>query len=303
MGGKSVRSKRVFSILFAMGVLASVTIVSTTATADVNALGRVKLQCLEQEAPKAAELPERLRVGIQTIHRDEEMIVSVYVPIPSEEWPGHLVNTNTHPAPLPSRFVMGDGGVEMAFVGVDARKGTLLSRCLDEIIASMPSSHENQHEAVFKFLTEKLEDYLRPFSDRYEFPWTKGLREGKELKRKYKQAGDQQPGHEPIETRQTHPVVPLEEFMRVGHGNCVHKALTASLILSRLHIPHRLVNGATDESGHVWVQLEDGRILDPTWQVLEKPTRKGVKEPGWFKYSDTEAFENDYYPILVFGKR
>ncbi|MGK5087491.1 transglutaminase domain-containing protein [Bdellovibrionota bacterium FG-2] len=104
-------------------------------------------------------------------------------------------------------------------------------------------------------------------------------------------------GHYSLRSHQLQDVVPLEKFLEAGYGTCLHKALLASLLLDQLGIPHRLVNGATRSVGHTWIELKDGKILDPSLKKLERPS-PSVAFPGWIKYGESIVFENQVWPYL-----
>jgi hypothetical protein len=105
-------------------------------------------------------------------------------------------------------------------------------------------------------------------------------------------------GHYPLASKVEHPVVPLENFLRVRYGTCLHQALFASLLLKKAGVPHRLVNGATRAVGHTWIELGDGRILDPALGKLERP-HPSEAWPGWIKYGDAVVFEDQVWPYLA----
>lgn len=92
------------------------------------------------------------------------------------------------------------------------------------------------------------------------------------------------------------PAVPLEQYLTVGEGRCIHIALTASLILETLRIPHRLVLGSNviDEVGgrgvgHSWIELPDGRIFDAAWNMISPPGERHSKHPDWFKFGNEKG--------------
>jgi transglutaminase-like putative cysteine protease len=80
-------------------------------------------------------------------------------------------------------------------------------------------------------------------------------------------------------------LVPLERFLDVRYGYCLQKALLGALILERAGVPHRVVHGAIsrgpgDSGGHSWLELADGRVLDPAWALVTRPQSEGAPAPG-----------------------
>jgi hypothetical protein len=190
---------------------------------------------------------------------------------------------------------MSDGTVWTAFVGVDRTPGSRLAHCISELRSRMPHSTP---EASLEFLRDQLKNYLREPAKDFTFPWDKGPDESISLRELFSSAKYLQVGHYPLRSQQTHAVVPLEEFLKIGYGTCLHKAIIASLLLESLGIPHRLVNGATQLAGHTWIVLPDGRVLDPSLGVLEQPKPSTVL-PGRVRFGDVFAFENQVWPYLA----
>jgi len=255
------------------------------------------LQCLTASDTSVSKVPNRLPVGVETIHRDPKKIITIELPMAPEGIPSRIMDVNGKPAieRMPDRWVMSDGTVRTAFIGVDRSTGSRLDLCITELAARLPRM---DNEATLEFLRDHLQDYLREPSAGFVFSWDKDSNETAELKELYLAAKDLPVGQYPLRSKQSHAVVLLEEFLRAGYGTCLHKAILASLLLEKLNIPHRLVNGATQKSGHTWVQLQDGRILDPSLKLLERPTLSQAL-PGYFKYGDTFAFENQVWPYLA----
>ncbi len=112
------------------------------------------------------------------------------------------------------------------------------------------------------------------------------------------------PGTPPLDTGCTYPVVPLEKYLEEGRGYCIQRSILVVLLLERLGIAARVVNGAVaggpgESSGHTWVELAGGRVLDPSWSLLAP---KGARDPNFpdrFQFGDSFRFENQRFPYLA----
>lgn len=275
--------------------------------------GAPPLRCLTADAPPP-RLPARLPVGTETIHRDAQKIITIHLPV-APEGSGEfqrakILDTNSKKArePWPERFALSDGTVFSAFVGVDRAPGSRLDLCVAELLGKGRVS--GKPEALLGFLQRGLQaDYLREPARDYRFPWDappadkagKAAAEAKaaELREQFLAVKDAPVGQYPVRSRHGHPVAPLEDFLREGRGTCLHKAVLASLILEKAGLPHRVVNGATRKTGHVWIELEDGRVLDPSLGKLASRT-PAKSLPGWSSYGgDVFVFENQVWPYLT----
>jgi hypothetical protein len=116
-------------------------------------------------------------------------------------------------------------------------------------------------------------------------------------------------GHVPHATGQNLPVLPLEEWIRHQEGYCLQMVLVASMVLERHGIPHRVVNGALVYTtvkyygGHVWIELADGRVLDPAWGVLEAPGAGPSYIPLGFGFGGGFRFPYSVFPYLELDPR
>ena len=260
--------------------------------------GTKHLQCFTASA-KPSHLPSSLPVGVETIHRDTEKIITIFVPLAPTGTASRMMNTNLKNAgaPLTDRFVISDGTVRTAFVGVDTLPGSRLDLCLTEILSGFPTK---KPEGVLDYIRDHLqEDFLKEPPKGFNFAWDQNRKaDSPELTELFHAAKDMTVGQYPLRSKTLDDVVPLEKFIEAGYGTCLHKALLASLLLTKLGIHHRLVNGATRLVGHTWIELDDGRILDPSLEQLDHAeTAKAL--PGWFKYGNTFAFENQVWPYLA----
>lgn len=100
-------------------------------------------------------------------------------------------------------------------------------------------------------------------------------------------------------------MVPLERWIDLGLGYCIQHSLLAALVLQRVGVKARVVSGAIDQgpgrsSGHTWVELLDGRAIDPGWRVITpKILNANDLFPNRFWVSDSYRFENTNFPYLV----
>ena len=135
-------------------------------------------------------------------------------------------------------------------------------------------------------------------------PWDKKISVPGSIWGAFGQVGNEPVGHAPRSTGVGFPVVPLERYLEIGQGYCIHKALVAALILERLGFGCRIVNGAVAKApglttGHTWLELTDGRILDVAWSRCE--ARRPDKDPMFprrFKLGSSWRFENLTYPYV-----
>lgn len=259
------------------------------------------LKCFS--APAAAPLlPDSVEVGVETVHADQDKIITIDVPLPGPTTAGRMrsMNSKRDIEPMPLRYVVSDGSVRRAFIGVDHRPGTRLDRCIDELVSELPRGRNGSldREIVFEFLRDHLMDYLRPIPQGVAMAWDQNLTEAPILSTLFTQARDLKVGHFPLSSGVRQPVAPLESYLEQGYGACIHKSLVASMILEKLRIPHRIVMGGSMQTGHTWIELSDGRILDPTWQILDQPNDQGMN-PGWMMHGQTPVFRDQIYPYLV----
>jgi hypothetical protein len=279
--------------------LASRILIVLTLCAPTSSWAAERMKCLSGDAPAPA-LPAKLEVGVETIHRDPEKVITIYVPVAPTGTPSRVLDTNSKkPAELmPHVFAISDGTVRTPFIGVDRSTGSRLSRCIDEIAVQMP---RGTPQASYAYLRDHLQkDFLREPPKGHHFAWDRaqGTTDPAELTELFHAAKDLPVGQYPLRSRQTHAVIPLEEFLRAGYGTCLHKALLAALILEKLKLPYRLVNGAMRSGGHTWIELPGAIILDPSLKKLE-PAVKLSSIPGWIRYGNQRVFENQVWPYLA----
>lgn len=266
-------------------------------------------------------LPATVGLGVATIDRYEDprvvaskITVTVFTPIPTDEFPGEFMNLNAKASStlLPNRAIIGDAGHTRSFVGIDKRPGTPLDKALAKIEAKIPKGPTGQPtlDGAVEWLRANVNTIVKwapgsTFNDgRPGLPWDKKIKVPDSVWGPFGQVATEVVGHEPKSASATFPVVPLERYLEVGQGYCIHKALVAALVLERMGFGCRIANGAVAKSpglttGHTWLELEDGRILDVAWSRCEKPsTEKDPMFPRRFKYGGSWRFENQCYPYI-----
>lgn len=233
------------------------------------------------------------------------------------------LNPNETPFYLskPSRFVISDGTLWKPFIAVDHTPGSKLDLALNAFIKKTfgtssiakikARKSENQ---ILERINSDLQNLIRfqtsQFMNNQLERFEKAiLSQSTSLKvqydderaRVFKLALDNYEQTRRIsnviyKTDLAFPAVPLEQYLAIGEGRCIHIALTASLILETLKIPHRLVLGSNiiDEVGgrgvgHSWIELPDGRIFDAAWNIISFPGERHTKHREWFKFGNEKG--------------
>lgn len=273
--------------------------------------------------PWSGQLPTKVNMGAATIHRYQEpkvapplIAVTVWVPMAWQGGPSLLENLNatTLPRDLKNKWIIGDGGTTRAFVGVDLSPGSALEQAIDYLLKKAMEGTEalspaERRESILRFAAMKTGDYVRwtegaTFNDgRQELPWDIAIGSVGDLSVPFKTAAPLPIFHYPVDSGVQFPVVGLERYLAIGKGYCLHKALVASLLLSRAGIEHRLVNGAVSLSpgvstGHTWIELPEGRVLDVAWNLLETPKKGHPDHSDWIFVGSKWRFQNENYLVL-----
>ncbi len=271
-------------------------------------------------SPTAYSLPSQMGLGVATIHRYTDtrvtpstIAITVFTPVSTPEFPSTVLDLTArkHHEILPDRCIIGDAGLTRAFLGIDKREGTPLDQKLDAIVAEIPKKPDGtiDPEAAIQFVRVRTNQLIAwtagsSFNDgRAEFAWDKAIKVDPSAWDTFESVAFQAVGELPVLTGQTFPVVPLEKYLDAGQGYCIQKALLASLILERAGVHHRIANGAVSKSagvstGHTWIELADGRILDPAWKQIGTPDTTNAPVPGFFKFGGSWRFENQSFPYL-----
>ncbi|RZA06943.1 MAG: transglutaminase domain-containing protein [Proteobacteria bacterium] len=248
--------------------------------------------------------PERRPVGVETIHRTPENVITIFVPLPATS-AGRIADLNSlsFDEKYPARFIFSDGSLLSSFIEVDLSEGSRLSKCVDELADRFQKVHGRKADPLPALVTF-FDEFMDPIPAGFRLPWETSRPPA--LPPEFAGAADLPVGHYPLTTKITQRVVPLEAFLKEKRGVCVQRVLFVSLLMKKLGMRHRVRAGgmqvAGDGSGggggHVWVELPDRRHLDPTWHLLEKPSREGVEE-GWFRMDRTYLFRNQVFPIII----
>jgi hypothetical protein len=256
-------------------------------------------------------LPATAAVGALTTHIYGVITLSAYLPVSSPQTPGLLRDINNKPLfqPLPDRFIVADGGCTRAFIGVDKRPGTALSAALDGLVREVRAATSGNRDRVLDYVRTAVGRWLAATPGAAtgftgaELPWDLGTVCGAEGARAYATVARHTPRDLPIATTEQRAVVPFERWLQHGKGYCIQKALLASFVLERFNIAHRIVHGATVSgmatTGHTWIELQDGRVLDPAWALL---ANKGPRDPGFpelFLFGGSYRFASSRYLYLV----
>lgn len=261
-------------------------------------------------------LPAEVGLGAETIHRytdprvvAKDITVSVFHPLTRPEFGSAILNMNEKAWSelTPHRAIVGDGSTRRAFVGIDKRPGTPLDRWLDALVKRVPREADGSYslDAVLEHLRTDLGALMKGTETSEglgELPWDKSIALSGDPMPTFAKAGGAEVGV-PLDTGLSFPVVPLERYLEEGVGYCLQKALVAGFILEKLGFPYRIVQGANElgpgsSSGHTWVEVPDGRVLDPTWAIVEKPTVYSEVLPERFKVGETFRFRSPTYPYL-----
>jgi hypothetical protein len=261
-------------------------------------------------------LPDHVKIGAASIHRytapsGAPTVITVFAPFPTPEFLGQLLDLNQKgQARLPDRFIIGDGGRTRAFMGIDQRPGAPLDRWLKGLIARIPRGESGyDHETVVEFLRTNLLELLawptggQPSDGRAELPWDRAVHFDEAAFEAFTAAANDPIGAAPRPSEATHPVVPFERFLEAGKGYCIQRALLAVMILERLGFSAQVVNGTMlfdsgPPGGHTWVRLQDGRLLEPSWQIVQFPGARCAGPPEQYRLAESWVFENDSYPYL-----
>ena len=233
--------------------------------------------------------PQTQGVSTATVYSDPGVVITQYLPARSEGSSYLNFNAKKYNERLPDVFIAGDGTLNLPFVRIDQRPGSPLSRQLSHFESLARAEFGSRPDAILKWVHQKLLEQLGPIENVSAHPLYVRENTSAELQTAFASAGRLLPGHEPIKTSVRHPVVNLEAFIHARQSYCFQKAIIGSLLLSRAGIEHKIIAAnlqtGMETVGHTVLQLKDGRILDPTLQVLSKQTTEGAL-PGWVQYGN-----------------
>lgn len=265
--------------------------------------------------------------------QDDFNLITVSVPIVyyQNDWSSisptlkGIADLNPNETPFflskPNRFVISDGTLWKPFITVDHSAGSPLDLILRSFISKLYGSSSVEKlkanltdNQILERLNTTLPKLIRfqtsQFANnRLEHFEESVLSETVPLKLQYDQERTRVFALALDNYKQTHvisnsifktdiafPAVPLEQYLAIGEGRCIHIALTASLILEKFKIPHRLILGSNvvDEVGgrgvgHSWIELADGRIFDAAWNMISAPGERHAQHPNWFKFGNEKG--------------
>ncbi len=269
-------------------------------------------------------VPRELEAGVAHVHsyrlnpNDGGMVVSVLVPSPkgfAGAIIGDLANQNAS-QPWPRRFVISDGYPGGEFLYVDLTSGSPLRLELQRILSQLKSKGldpAKNREAFLNHLKKNASGFFRSQEEGSLSRAAQGvLRKppafnmSQAASREFSDFSGKGIGPAVFDLGQKKAVTPLEfHFTKDACGMCIHNALITSLLLQEAGIPHRFRAGFASYSGpsyqntgHSFLELSDGRILDPTWNFLKqkKPHRD---HPEWIEGAGWWWTENAHFPFLI----
>jgi hypothetical protein len=277
---------------------------------------------LQADLPAGYSLPKSAPLAAATIHRYDDprvnpptIAVTIWAPLPPAGSTAKVENLNTADidAKLPDRFILTDAGLTRCFIGVDKREGTPLAEKLDAIVAQIPTQPDGTiaAEDAIEFCRSKVNSLIKwtagssANDGRAEFAWDKAIDVPDSVWDTFKNVAFHDVGHAPEAAGVDYPVVPFENYLDEGQGYCLQKAVLAALILDKVGVPSRLVNGAVGQGagravGHSWVELGDGRVLDAAWGDLKPKGPAHADMPDRYKFGWSYRFNNQAFPYLVF---
>lgn len=238
---------------------------------------------------------ESRTVGVETIHRDDRSnIISIFLPLPKTQ--GGIIRDlqvmDFHSA-YPRDFTISDGTLRTAFISVNLRDGSVLRSQIDRLAAEVLTQARGGDP--LPVLSHFISRYLGEVPRGTRLPWDPAPVVG--VPAEFFAVKHLGAGHGPLTVHgRQHPTVTLESFLAEGKGTCLPKVLLTSLIMKKLELPHRVRAGGTEQSGHMWIELPDGRHLDPSWGLLQMPTTAGAS-PGWFRFDQSFLFRNQFFPF------
>ncbi len=271
--------------------------------------------------PTGYSLPKTVPLGAATIHRYDDhrvspptIAVTVWAPIAPAGSGGKVQNLNEadYAAPLPDRFILTDAGLSRCFIGVDKRPGTPLAKKLDELVAQIPTNPAGgiDADAAIEWVRANVNQLIKwtagssANDGRAEFDWDKAIDVPQSVWSTFSNVAFREVGHAPEAAGADYPVVPFENYIEAGQGYCIQKAVLAALILDKVGVPSKIVNGAVAQGpgktvGHTWVELADGRVLDAAWSRVSAKGPSPDGFPDRYRFGGSDRFANQSFPYLV----
>ncbi|MEM7645724.1 MAG: hypothetical protein AAF203_02330 [Pseudomonadota bacterium] len=244
--------------------------------------------------------PKVASITAVNIFVNPERIITHFLPSTDDPAQYRDFNDMAFDQSLPPHFVTGDGTLTLPFIKVDSRPESPLTKKIVDFENKITLANREwkikKSEAVIRWLHKELLGFMPPVIDQPKHPFFVSESLTPEVESAFIEAGMHPPGEGAVATKEQHPLRGLDEFIDPNIGSfCFHKGLVASLILRRANIPHRVLSASikdrdeaqadTPWGGHFVIELADGRILDPTKQVLAPIEKENVPD-GWIGYDD-----------------
>jgi len=267
---------------------------------------------------------KEVSIGVAHIHKyrldpgDTERMVSVLVPN-TNDFPGSKLAdlaAQDWDNPWPTQFVISDGYVSANFMHVDLRQNSPLKLELKRMLKKIKDNGIDPREDQETFLqhiasqTRNLpygDDPMSLRATNYN-TWNTAPRYsmGEETKNIFGDHLGKTPSAQVFPTNETRDLVAFEAYVTTAVcSQCIQHAMLASLLLREAKIPHRMRTGFANlqgptynNTGHTIIELKDGRILDPTWNILGKP-KKHDQYPEWISAGTHWWTPNDHFPYLI----
>ncbi len=245
--------------------------------------------------------------------------LSVVINFPLD-FSGYLVNwPSQKERVLPNHFLIGSGALLRPFYIVNKTPGTVLHKHISDIklriAADLRSRNANEisKEVIINYLTKNIQKFINwdavdsRANDFGRFENSSDDRLDSSLIEKRRSLFSVPLGQW-IESDQRHHLVLFEKVIESKKGYCIEMVLLTSFLLESFGIPHRVIFGSVLEndfmgSGHTWIQLNDGRIMDVSWNTLDKPIlNHHLFQKNWLWFGNEKGYqyryEYDFYPII-----
>jgi hypothetical protein len=213
---------------------------------------------------------------------------------------GHIEDFNSYgPNKVyPERFTVSDGTILTPFIYVDMTVNSPLQTLVTLYAQKISEKAPTQGEQLNLMKTFASDNVFAPVPE--NDPLLRSSNSGLPTFPEVFSVGYLPAGHFPIPVAAKHQSIAFERLIKYGRGYCIHKVLLTSLIMKELKIPHSVRFGSTGFNGHSWIELTDGRILDPTWNLLMYPQASEMGF-GWSKLGNTSVYQFNFYPFAVWN--
>lgn len=265
-------------------------------------------QCPRMIRDFLANSPGEVQSGVAHVHQyriksdDPGIVVSVMVPsatgFPNAKMADLAMQDLKHP--WPQKFVLSDGYSGGDFLYVDLSPKSPLKIEMKRVLNRMKKDGFDPAVDREAFLNHVASDTSQYFNSSEAASLTKAadgiisdppaFNMGTAASQTFSDFKGKGIGSMVFDLGEKKGLVPFEYYFTDNAcGMCIHKALLASLILDEAGIPHRFRTGfasftgpSYSNTGHSFLELEDGRILDPTWHFL-KPKVMHPQNSDWIE--------------------